>query len=93
MSTLFITTTPARDIYQSTTWYKDVPLRVQDYVMYANLIVINMIDDDINSPCSDRLSEEACALPAIEGEVLRVLGNTSEASSPDDFNYKKKEVV
>ena len=29
------------------TWYKDVPIKVQDYVMYANLIVIDMTDYDV----------------------------------------------
>ena len=46
-STPFITITPTRDAYQSTTWYKDVPIKVQDYVMYANLIVIDMTDYDV----------------------------------------------
>ena len=46
-STLFITITPTRDVYQSTTWYKDVPIKVQEYVMYANLIVIDMTDYDV----------------------------------------------
>ena len=35
-STLFITITPTRDAYQSTTWYKDASIKVQEYVMYAN---------------------------------------------------------
>ena len=47
MSTLFITTTPTRDMYQSTTWYKDEPVKVQDYVMYVNLIVIDITDYDV----------------------------------------------
>ena len=46
MSTPFITT-PARDMYQSTTWYKDVPVKVQDYVMYANLKAIDMMDYNV----------------------------------------------
>ena len=46
-STPFITITPTRDVYQSTTWYKDVPIKVQEYVMYANLIVIDMTDYDV----------------------------------------------
>ena len=46
-STPFITITPTRDAYQSTTWYKDVPIKVQEYVMYANLIVIDMTDYDV----------------------------------------------
>ena len=29
-STPFITITPTGDTYQSTTWYKDVPIKVQD---------------------------------------------------------------
>ena len=40
-------TTPVGNIYQSTTWYKDVPVKVQDYVMYVNLIVIDMMDYDV----------------------------------------------
>ena len=39
--------TLTRDTYQSTTWYKDVPIKVQDDVMYAILIVINMTDYDV----------------------------------------------
>ena len=31
-------------MYQSMTWYKDVLVKDQDYAMYANLIVIDMID-------------------------------------------------
>ena len=46
-STSFITITPVEDMYQSTTWYKDVLVKVQDYTMYANLIVIDMIDYDV----------------------------------------------
>ena len=46
-STPFITITPTRDAYQSTTWYKDVPIKVQEYVMYANLIVIDMTVYDV----------------------------------------------
>ena len=46
-STLFITITLTRDAYQSTTWYKYVPIKVQDYVMYTNLIVIDMTDYDV----------------------------------------------
>ena len=46
-STPFITITPTRDCYQWTTWYKDVPIKVQDYVMYAKLIVIDMTDYDV----------------------------------------------
>ena len=47
MITPYITTNPVGDMYRSTTWYKDVPIKVQDYAMYANLIVIDMIDYDI----------------------------------------------
>ena len=46
-STLFITITPTSNAYQSTTWYKDMPIKVQDYVMYANLIVIDMTNYDV----------------------------------------------
>ena len=34
-------------MYQSTTWYNDVPIKFQDYTMYANLIVIDMNDYDV----------------------------------------------
>ena len=47
MSTTFITITPTRDMYQSIMWYKNVTVKVQDYMMYSNLIVINMINYDI----------------------------------------------
>ena len=45
-STPFITITPAGDMYQLTTWYKDVSVKVQDYAMFTNLIVIDMINFD-----------------------------------------------
>ena len=47
----------------------------------------------IDSPCGDRLSEEICALPTIEGEAFRVLGNTSEASCSNDFSFEIKKVA
>ena len=34
-------------MYQSINWYKNVPVKVQDYAMYANLIVIDMTDFDV----------------------------------------------
>ena len=34
-------------MYQSTTWYKDVLVKVQDYVIYTNLIVIDIMNYDI----------------------------------------------
>ena len=34
-------------MYQSMTWYKDVPVKVQDYAMYSNLIVNDMTDFDV----------------------------------------------
>ena len=47
LSTPFITTTPTRDIYQSTTWYKGALVKIQDYVLYTNLIVLDMVDYDV----------------------------------------------
>ena len=47
MSTLFITATLIGDMYQSTIRYKDVPVKVQDYMIYANLIFIDMMNYDI----------------------------------------------
>ena len=29
------------------TWHKDVSIKIQDYAMYVNLIVIDMMDYDI----------------------------------------------
>ena len=40
----FITIIPTEDMYYSTTWYKDVLIKIQDYTLYANLIVIYMTD-------------------------------------------------
>ena len=39
------------------------------------------------------MSEEACALPAIEGEVLRILGNTSKASCPTISALKARRLL
>ena len=47
MSTPFVTTTSAGDMHQSTTWYKDVPIKVHDYAIYTNLIDIDTIDFDV----------------------------------------------
>ena len=43
----FITATPTGGMYQSTFYFKKVPIRVQDYVLYANLIEIDMLDYDV----------------------------------------------
>ena len=34
-------------MYQSMTWYKEMPIKIQDYTMYTSLIVINMTDYDV----------------------------------------------
>ena len=47
LSSPFITVTPAGDMYQSTFWYKDVPIKIQTHVLYANLIEIDMNDYDV----------------------------------------------
>ena len=87
-------------MYQSMTWYKDVPVKVQEYMMYANLIVIDMTDWChsryvlvIDSPYGNQLSEETCVLLAAESEVLRVSRTTSEVSCLDDSIFESKKVA
>ena len=36
----FITVTPAGDVYESTIWYRNVPIQVGERTLYANLVVI-----------------------------------------------------
>ena len=47
LSTPFVTVTPAGDVYNSTAWFKDVPIRVGNSTLYANLIEIEMRDFDV----------------------------------------------
>ena len=47
MSTPFITTTLVDDMYKSILWFKDMPIRIQDYMYYTNLIEFGMVDYDV----------------------------------------------
>ena len=38
---------PVEELYQSLNWYYNVPLRIQDFALYLDLIVIKMVDYDI----------------------------------------------
>ena len=42
LSQLFCTVTPAGDMYESRLWYKDVPIKISDKILFANLITISM---------------------------------------------------
>ena len=43
----FFTVTPASDVYQSTSWFKDVPIRIGEFSLFVNLIEIGMYDYDV----------------------------------------------
>ena len=43
----FVTVTPSGERYQSLYWYKDVPIQVQDQVLEADLIKLEMVDYDV----------------------------------------------
>ena len=43
----FTTTTPTEDVYQYMNWFKDIPIRLQSYTFYVNLIKIDMYDFDV----------------------------------------------
>ena len=47
LSSPFLTVTPTGDVYKSLLWVKDVPVKVGKYVLYANLIEIEMYDFDV----------------------------------------------
>ena len=47
MSIPFIATTTVGDMYQSTTWFKNIPINIQDFTLYANLIDIDMADYNV----------------------------------------------
>ena len=42
----FITITPARDVYESMTWFKNIPINIGTRNPYANLISNEMSDYD-----------------------------------------------
>ena len=43
----FITVTLTGDVYQSTFWFKDVPIRIGEFSLFANLIEIEMYNFDV----------------------------------------------
>ena len=43
----FITVIPTGDVYQSTSWFKDVPIRIAEFSLSTNLIEIEMYDFDV----------------------------------------------
>ena len=69
---------PVEELYKSLIWYRNVPIKIQGFILYANLIVIRMINyDDIlrimlitDIPCSDIMSKEASTLQIIRDEYL-----------------------
>ena len=38
-------------MYQSMSWFENVPIKIKDYALYANLIEIDMVDYDIMIDC------------------------------------------
>ena len=42
-----ITMTSAGDMYQSISWFKNVPIKIQDYALYENFIEIDITDYDV----------------------------------------------
>ena len=46
LSSLFVTVTPVGDVYRSTSWFKDVPIKIGNSILYANLVEIEMCDFD-----------------------------------------------
>ena len=43
----FITVTPAGDICKSNNWFKDIPIKIGNRRLFANLIIIKMDDYDV----------------------------------------------
>ena len=43
----FYTVTPAGDLYKSTSWFRNVPIKISNKVLYANLIVMEMNDYEL----------------------------------------------
>ena len=47
LSSPFVTVTPAGDVYKSMSWFKDMPIKVGNSIIYANLVEIEMSDFDV----------------------------------------------
>ena len=66
------------ELYKSLIWYHNVPIKIQDFALYANLIVIRMINYDtvlrstivIDTPHEDVMSKEASMLQIIRNKYL-----------------------
>ena len=44
LSSPFVTITPAGDVYKSMSWFKDVPIKIENFILYANLVEIKLHD-------------------------------------------------
>ena len=61
---------PVEEFYKSLIWYHNVTIKILDFALYANLIVIRIINYDvilrnilvIDVPCGDMMSKEICML-------------------------------
>ena len=47
LNNLFITVTPTGDVYQTMSWFKDMPIRIGEFSLFADLIKIKMYDFDV----------------------------------------------
>ena len=47
LSSPFVTVTPAGDVYKSTSWFKDVPIKIGNSILYTNLVEIKMCNFDV----------------------------------------------
>ena len=47
LSSPFVTVTPASDVYKSMSWFKDVPIRIGNFIIYTNLVEIKMRNFDV----------------------------------------------
>ena len=43
----FITITPAEDVYKSMSLFKNIPIKIGEFILYANLIEIEMYNFDV----------------------------------------------
>ena len=47
LSSPFVTVTPTGDVYKSMSWFKDVPIKIGNSILYGNLVEIKMRDFDV----------------------------------------------
>ena len=66
------------ELYKSLIWYLSVPIKIQDFALQSNLIIIRIIDYNIvlknmlviDVPCGDMMSKEASMLQFFGDEYL-----------------------